>query len=640
MKRAETLDRQTACPPGDDSRASETTTMSDLREQLSLGSGWREQITWAASRTRAVVLNEGLGPCLRRIANKLARALRGQGRLTPYETKDRNLQYRRWRERRRLTGEDLCGLREEVARLASRPAFVFAMPLASARMDWITAAIESFRTQVYPHWELRICGDERDSRALRRTIEQIAGADERITFTQCASGETTRRRAWSLLAESSGAFIGLIGQHDELAPEALLAVAKRVDACPGLELVYSDHDVIAPDGEYVDPFFKPDWSPDLLLSMDYLSPFCLFRREALLEAKDWDASIGGHGLHGLFLRFTDEPRRVGHLPLVLCHARAGRAEGGPADDRSDLQQTEGAAAVTEALRRRGESGAASSLGPGPLHVTFEVAGSPLVSIIIPTRDRADLLERCIGSIERYTGEVRYEVIVVDNGSTEARTLRYLDAIAGRHRVIRRPGPFNYSAINNEGVAQAAGEFLLFLNNDTEALSPRWLSAMVAQAQRPGVGAVGAKLLYPDGRIQHAGVVLGLCGVAGHAFRYCRSGSLHDHGLSDSMRNCSAVTAACMLMPKALFEKLGGFNPRLKVEYNDVDLCLRIRRQGYRIVFAPDAALYHHENATRRGGRSPEDEALMRELWGDLLAEGDPYYNPNLTLVREDWSLHV
>ncbi len=204
---------------------------------------------------------------------------------------------------------------------------------------------------------------------------------------------------------------------------------------------------------------------------------------------------------------------------------------------------------------------------------------PLVSIIIPTRDRCDLLRRCIDSIERHTPEGQYEIIVMDNGSTEDSSLQFLNSIASRHRVVQYPQEFNFSAINNEGVAHASGEYLLFLNNDTEVLASNWLPALLAQAQRPGVGAVGAKLLYPDGRIQHAGVVLGVCGVAGHAFRFLRPEDKPYHGLSELVRSCSAVTAACLLMSKQLFEQIGGFNTRLPVEYNDVDLCLRIRQRG-------------------------------------------------------------
>jgi GT2 family glycosyltransferase len=475
---------------------------------------------------------------------------------------------------------------------------------------------------------------------VQEVVDGFSAGDERIIYRRCTTETSDRPLVWSLLIQSSGEFVGVFEPHDELAPEALLALAQKLSECPDTDLMYSDHDRIDASGDYVDPFFKPGWSPDLLLSMNYLGPLCLFRRTLLVDLVKGGISIGSHGLHGLLLRLTEEPRRISHVPLVLCHARArGDGQGIP-DEGWDLDQQKDAAAITEALQRRGEPAVVNYGGGNRFLVSFEVVGAPLVSIIIPTRDHGDLLERCIQSIEKHTRQVRYEIIVVDNGTTDDRTRRYLDSITTRHRVIRYPGPFNYSAINNEGVKQAAGGYLLFLNNDTEVLSSHWLSAMVAHAQRPGVGAVGAKLLYPDGRIQHAGVVLGLCGVAGHAFRHCPSGSLHYHGLSDCMRNCSAVTAACMMVTKRMFAMAGGFDELLPVEFNDVDLCLRIQCLGARIVYVPEAVLYHHENATRKGRRAPGDEKRFALQWEALLAMGDPYYNPNLTRRREDWSLDI
>jgi GT2 family glycosyltransferase len=271
-------------------------------------------------------------------------------------------------------------------------------------------------------------------------------------------------------------------------------------------------------------------------------------------------------------------------------------------------------------------------------VRYPVAGAPLVSIIIATRDRLPLLRQCIRSIEERTAYRRYEILVIDNDSREPDALSYLEALARRWPVHRAPGAFNFAAINNLGVRHARGEHLLFLNNDTQVIAPDWLEAMIEHAQRPEVGAVGAKLLFPDGRIQHAGVVVGLGGIAGHAFKHHTGVRADRAGLPDVVRNCSAVTGACLMVSRARFDEVQGFDERLRVVFNDIDLCLRLRERGYLIVFTPRALLYHYESASRGRREPPDDLKLFRSRWGEALRRGDPYYNPNLTLAREDWSL--
>jgi len=246
------------------------------------------------------------------------------------------------------------------------------------------------------------------------------------------------------------------------------------------------------------------------------------------------------------------------------------------------------------------------------------------------------------SVEERTSYAPYEIVVVDNGSTEPEALKYLESLSRKWRVFRYPGQFNFSAISNFGAARAKGEYFVFLNNDTQVIQADWITAMLEHAQRPEVGAVGAKLLYQDGRIQHAGVVVGIGGVAGHAFRRLRlsENAPSYFGFADVVRNCSAVTAACMMVPRRVFEKVGGFDERFRVAFNDLDFCLRLRQRRYLVVYTPLALLYHYEGASRGRVHPPQDEELFRSLWADLISRGDPYYNPNLTLAREDWSLRL
>ena len=610
--------------------SSETTVFAPI-----LGVDWR----WALGRAKSVVHSEGLIALLRRVAHRLTSVVRGESAITPFASDDRRRQYRAWQRQHALTSERIDAIRKTVPSLGRSPVLSFAMPLTHDRPQWVTAAIGSFIAQVYPHWELWIYAAGQVHEQARQVAEKAAHADARIKFIGQTSADpiTSMLSAFSTLPKET--FVGLLRPDAELAPHALYEFARRAAIHPDVDVLFSDHDVITPEGEHVDPFFKTGWNPDLLLSMDYLSPLCVFRRSALPAIEGGEVSHLECAIHRLLLRVTETARRIEHIPDVLCHTRAGSEEHG-AIPESTASREEGVSMIADTLRRRDELAGVAWIAPGRYRITFESRGSPLISIVIPTRDRYDLLSRCINSIEQHTSDVRYEIIVVDNGSTEDRTLRFLDSIACRHRVLRHPQAFNYSAINNAGVACAAGDYVLFLNNDTEVLEPAWLSSLLAQAQRPGVGAVGAKLLYPDGRIQHAGVVLGVCGIAGHAFRFLGRYDASYQGLSDVVRNCSAVTAACLLMRKELFEEVGGFNTRLRIEYNDVDLCLRLRQRGLRIVYDPQAVLIHHENATRRSGRSPQDRLLMEDLWGDLIKQGDPFYNPNLTSVREDWSLRL
>jgi len=278
------------------------------------------------------------------------------------------------------------------------------------------------------------------------------------------------------------------------------------------------------------------------------------------------------------------------------------------------------------------------VSPLRYRVRYKIAGQPLISIIIPTRDRVELLKRCLESIEAKTTYRHFEIIVLDNQSEAPDTLTYLAGLP--HMVVPIRGPFNYSYLNNVGAAHARGEFLLFLNNDIEVITEEWLEALLEHAQRKEVGAVGAKLLYPNGTIQHAGVGLGHGGVAGHAFWYLPADDPGYFDLAQVVRNCSAVTGACMMMRTSVFAAVGGFDENIRVVFNDVDLCLRVREKGYLVVYTPYAVLYHLESATRNSLHPATDEEYVRKRWGRVIAAGDPYYNPHLSLERFDFSLRI
>ncbi len=367
---------------------------------------------------------------------------------------------------------------------------------------------------------------------------------------------------------------------------------------------------------FQEPIFKPDWSPDALLSDNYLGRFTVVRRKLIAEAGGFRPGFEGALDYDLMLRATEKARRILHVPKVLFHLHAGELRQ-PASEG-------GARALGEALSRRGIEGGVAAVGGGAgYRVRRTIARPEKIAIIIPTRDRLGLLERCVDGIVARTDYPRYEIVIVDNESKDTATLRYYEKL--QHRVLRFPGPFNYSAINNYAVRQTDAPWILFLNNDTEVIEADWLSSMAEHIQRPEVGAVGAKLLFPDQTVQHAGVLLAEKPTVAHAFWREPADSMANGGQLQMTRNYSAVTAACMLTRRAVFEQVGGFDEReLAVTYNDVDYCLKLGRAGYLIVYTPFARLYHHESASRgRGTSDPAEGRILRARWPEAFRR-DPY----------------
>jgi GT2 family glycosyltransferase len=496
------------------------------------------------------------------------------------------------------------------------------------------------RAQVYPHWELCLVNDASPRPHVRAILDEYVAIEPRIWVEHLARNQGIAGASAHGLALATGEFVALLDHDDELPPDALFEQAKRLNEEPDLDLIYTDEDKLETDGRRIEPFFKPDWSPDLLLSMNYITHLSCFRRSLLGEVGGFRRGFDGSQDYDLLLRFTERTQRIAHIPKVLYHWRKIPGSAAASFAAKPHAYVAARQALEDALKRRGVEGEVEILRPGTYTVRYRVRGAPLVSIIIPTRDRWSLLQPCLRSIEEKTTYAPYEILILDNDSTEPETVRGLNAVAGRCRVYPFPGAFNFSAINNFGAAQARGDYFVFLNNDTQVVEPGWLEAMLEHAQRHDVGAVGARLHYPDGRIQHAGLVLGIGGIADHAFRGLPAEAFSYFGLATVARNVSGVTAACMMVSRRAFEEVGGFDERLQVALNDVDLCLRLRQRGYVIVYAPRAHLYHYESGTRGRLHPPRDEELVWKVWGDVIRAGDPYYNVNLTLSRTDWSLAV
>lgn len=542
---------------------------------------------------------------------------------------------------------------ETLKRIASEhktaPLISVVLPVYDIPAYFLSQAIESVRAQVYPHWELCIADDASTQSHVRPLIQQYVKQDSRIKAVYRETNGHISAATNSALEIATGEFTAFLDHDDELAPHALFCVAQAIAAHPAAQVIYSDEDKIDEEGHRFAPHFKPDWNPDLLTSQNYLCHLTAYKtatlraagglREGYEGAQDWDLALR--------ISQTVKPDQILHIPRILYHWRA--IEGSTATTVAAKQYINKAArkAVEGFFTRKAEPVKLSETGVHwRVHRTLPNP-APLVTLIIPTRDRRELLIKCLESIWDKTSYPNFEILIADNESNDPGLIAYYNKTGRQRRfsVLPCPGPFNFSAINNRAVKHARGEVIGFLNNDLETMHPDWLDEMVCHAIRPEIGVVGAKLYYPDMTVQHAGVILGVGGVAGHAFKHFpRSDPGTPQVRPHVVHNVSAVTAACAVVRKSVFVEAGGFDEEnLKIAFNDVDFCLRVRELGYRNLFTPFAELIHHESASRGAEDSPEkiarfqtEIAFMKQRWGEHLLN-DPAYNPNLALKTEDFA---
>ncbi len=586
--------------------------------------GARRRVLFLAwSRAFDIVLTEGWMSLLRRGLSvwRWPRMIRRARFASQVGSLDE--QYQLWLRAHAVTSAQIRRIREEAARFAYRPQISIIMPVYNSDPAWLREAIESVRGQLYDKWELCIADDASTKPAVRALLRQYQG-DERIKVTYLGENQGISGASNAALAMARGEFVGFLDHDDELKPDALYRVVRLLNERPDLDFIYSDEDKRSSDGRLVQPFFKPDWSPDLLLSTNYVPHFAVYRKQIVDEVGGLRSECDFSQDHDLALRVTERTDRIGHvaLPLYTWRMVPGSAALEPEAKPKSIEAAK--RALADAMQRRGSE---AEIVAGPFSNTYRVCyrirGQPLVSIIIPTRDRVNLLRSCIAKIDKKSTYSNYEILIVDNESSDEETLDYLKN--SRHRCLAYPGRFNFAGMINFAVREAAGEHVILLNNDTEVITPEWIEAMLEHSQRPEVAAVGARLLYPDGRVQHEGIIIG---VGGSAVNVDHRGYFN---LGQMVRNVSAVTGACMMTRRDLFERLGGFDENLRVAFNDVDYCLRARERGYLIVCTPYAVLYHHEGATRGRLHPQEDELYYRRRWGEPGKYRDPYYNPNLSV---------
>jgi GT2 family glycosyltransferase len=571
--------------------------------------------------------------------------------------KDRLLrrdQYPEWIARYdTISDDDRLLMQEHIEKMSYKPTFSVLMPVYNVPETYLRQAIDSVRSQVYPYWQLCIADDNSPNAAVREVIKEYAALDPRIVYVFRTTNGHISQATNSAAELATGEFLAFLDNDDEIREHALYMMARELEKHPDADLIYSDEDKITPDGVRHDPYFKSDWNPELLLCHNCICHFTAVRasryqqvgglRKECNGAQDWD----------LALRISEVTTRdkIRHIPHILYHWRV--IEGSTAKETAAKPYVTAAQirAVSEHLERKGDSGAKVESIPelSMLRVRYATPNpQPLVSLIVPTFNQYQLLSQCVEGILNGTSYKNIELIIVDNRSNDPRTLEYLSEIPtkdSRVKVVRDDGAFNFSRINNDAVKHAKGAILGFVNNDIQVIRPDWLDEMVANLVRKDIGAVGARLLFPNGTVQHAGVITGIGGVAGHQFKNISVGSLGYFCRAILPQNLSAVTAACMLVHTEVFKKVGGFDQEsLAVAFNDIDLCLKIRESGYLIVYTPYAELLHHESVSRGYEDSPEKKArfarefrAMQERWGDKLLS-DPYYNPNFKLENVGYEL--
>lgn len=559
--------------------------------------------------------------------------------------------YGRWRASHdTLDDAARAAIRRRIDAMESPPLISVLMPVYSPGDQFLRAALDSVLAQLYPHWELCVADDASPSEATRALLKEYAGRDARIKLVLRPTNGHICAASNSALELVTGPWVALM-DHDDLLPEhALFCLAEAIQANPKAQLIYSDEDKIDEAGQHSAPYFKPRWNWELMRAQNYFSHLGAYRTDLMRAVGGFRLGFEGAQDHDLVLRCAervDPAAQIVHIPRVLYHWRVHAASTADSLGAKPYAQQAGVRAVNEHLARQGISGHAEATPVG-YRVHYEVPEpAPLVSIIIPTRNAVSLVRQCIESIEARTRYPSYEILLIDNGSDDPESLAYFKDLDERHdhvRVLRDDSPFNYAALNNDAVRKARGELLALVNNDIEVITPEWLDELAGIALQPGVGAVGARLWYPDKTLQHGGVILGLGGVAGHSHKYLPEGGKGYFMRAVVTQSLSAVTAACLVIRKSIYQEVGGMDAKnLKVAFNDVDFCLRVREAGYRNVWTPYAELFHHESATRGDDISPErrtryelEYAYMQSRWGELIRD-DPAYSPNLTLQFEDFS---
>lgn len=555
--------------------------------------------------------------------------------------------YDKWYRARLLTDEQRKEQRDHV--WEEEPMISVVVPVYRTPEVFLRQMIESVQAQTYGNWELCIADGSGEDGQAGRVIAEYQKDDIRIRYQKLSKNEGIARNTNAALAMAQGEYVALFDHDDLLAEDALFEAALAAVKEGRPDMIYTDEDKVSADlGEYFQPNFKPDFNLDLLRANNYICHLLLVKRELAEKVGGQDPYYDGAQDYDFIFRCAEAAQKIVHIPKILYHWRVHPASTAENPFGKDYALEAGRRAIGAHLQRKGIPAEVSMLNyRGFYRVKYKVRGNPLVSILIPNKDEADTLRRCLDSIREKTTYQNYEILVIENNSTDPATFDFYESIDGKDkvRVIRWEREFNYSAINNFGASQAKGDYFVLLNNDVTVITGDWLQEFLGHCQREEVGIAGARLYFPDDTIQHGGIVMGIGGCAGSMFvgmKRSMTGYMHRAVLQQDM---SAVTAACLMVKRQVFQELSGLDENLAVAFNDVDFCLRAGALGYLVVYDPYVEMYHYESKTRgyedteeKKQRFEREKAYLCTRWAELLEKGDPNYNKNLSLKTCDYSI--
>ena len=580
---------------------------------------------------------------IRKKLNKLKQVWKKEGTLGVFKfiyqkiTKKNKskVSYQKWFEKNQLKNGDIIKARWQISQMKLRPKFSVIMPVYNVEKKWLEKAIESVREQIYPDWELCIADDASTEPHIRPLLEKYSKLDSRIKVLFRKENGHISTASNSALELATGDYIALLDHDDELTINALLENAKLINSHPKADFIYSDEDKIDTKGNFSEPFFKPDWSPEYFYACMYTCHLGVYRTKLIKEIKGFRSEYDGSQDYDLVLRFVEKTKNIYHIPKILYHWRMIPTSAASTPEAKPWAYKAGWKALESMLERSLYSGFVSEqISPGSYRTRRKIIDQPLVSIIIPSAGKwldthqgsVCILQKCIQSIRQLSTYRNFEIILVDGYDIAESTLKEISD--SDLTIVRCDEPFNFSMRINMGVAKAAGKFLLLLNDDIEIITPDWIESMLEFAQQDEIGAVGAKLFSADREIQHIGVIL-FENIPEHIFYHWPGDHLGYFNFNCVNKNYLAVTAACLMVRKELFEQLGGLDEEFPINYGDIDFCMKIYQAGYRNVVTPFAQLIHYESVSRGKGAEAEEKKEFKQKWQNYLNSigGDPYYHP-------------
>lgn len=616
--------------------------------------GEREKAVYPVPLKRVMVLEKKVRKYVKKGQNYLrshgTKALIGKVGQKIRTVKNQPVNYQKWIQRHLPSEAELRSQREK--EFPWSPKISVVVPLYKTPEKYLRRLVESLQVQTYGNWELCLSDGSGQPSPLAGLLETLKKEEPRIRVISHSEALQISENTNAAIAVAEGEFIAFADHDDELTPNALYECVRLLNENSRLEMIYSDEDKMSMDGhKFFQPHFKPDYNVDLLCTVNYICHLLVVKRELVERTGMLRSEFDGAQDYDFILRCAENagPEKIGHVAKILYHWRC-HEDSTSENPESKLYAFDAGQRAVQAHYDRIGIAAEVSKGEylGLYRTRFIRQEDPLISIIIPNKDHIEDLKRCMDSIETKSTYRNYEYVIVENNSEKEETFRYYEKLQAENekvRVVFWKDIFNYSAINNFGASYAKGEYLLLLNNDTEIINPDCLEELLGYCMRPDVGAVGARLYYEDDTIQHAGVVVGFGGIAGHCFVMQPRGYTGYCHRIICAQDYSAVTAACMMVKKSAFDQVGGLSEELQVAFNDIDFCMKLRRAGYLIVYNPYAELYHYESKSRGLEDTPEKVArfnreikTFEERWPEILRDGDPYYNPNLTLDSQDFSL--